>query len=160
MGGADERIFVKVPSPASTMLTGAVSVGPGGKVTTHSQIPTGAGPWRLKAPGVADAQDTPSITHRRGPKTHPEEGAQERQLGFRQRGFHGCTSLYLSDGPGVRSGTGGIDSLGHEVRMRVTYSSEARTVITRSYDSNHIVKFRGGSKRKMILKTIRVGCRF
>lgn len=75
MGGADERIFVKVPSPDSTMLTGAVSVGPGGKVTIHSQIPTGTGPWRLKAPGVADAQDTPSLiggdlnpTRRREPK--------------------------------------------------------------------------------------------
>lgn len=157
MGGADERIFVTVPSPASTMLTGAVSVGPGGKVTIHSQIPTGTGPWRLKAPGVADAQDTPSLVG--GDLKPTRGGAQDRQLGFCQRGLHGCTSLYLSDWPGVRSGTGGIDSLGHEVRMRVTYSSEART-ITRSYDSNHIVKFRGGPRRKMIFKTIRFGCRF
>lgn len=48
MGRADERVLVKFPSAASAVLTGAVSVGPGGKVTSQSQFPTDVGLWRLK----------------------------------------------------------------------------------------------------------------
>lgn len=48
MGRADERVLVKFPSAASAVLTGAVSVGPGGKVTSQSQFPTDVRLWRLK----------------------------------------------------------------------------------------------------------------
>lgn len=40
-------------------------------------------------------------------------------------------------------------------------SCEGRIRVSDSYDSNHIMKFRGDSnKREMILKTIKFRCRF
>lgn len=56
---------------------------PGGKVTSHGQIPTSTQLWRLKALGMAGAQTPPSLIS-------GDLKPQGRQPGFSQEGFHGC----------------------------------------------------------------------
>ena len=130
--------------------TGAVSVCPRGHPAKSQLVPR-SGDWR---PRVWLVPGHP-ITHKWGPKTHPEKGAQERQLGFSNEDFKAAPP---STCPCARSGPGDRDSLGQEVRPWVTYSSDAMTTRPCSYDSNHIVKFRGNSnKGKTILKTVRFG---
>lgn len=82
----------------------------GGKVTSHSQIPTSARLWRLKTPGVAEAQVPPSLIS-------GDLKPWGRQPGFSHGGLHGCTSLCLSDWPGARSGMGNAGSLGLHLCM-------------------------------------------
>lgn len=117
LGAADERMFMKVPSLPSAMLTSAVSVGQGARspARAKSQLVQCS---EVKGPGCGWCTPTPTpITHWWGLQTAPGERSPKRQLGFGQRGFHGCASLHLSYGPGINSGLGDINALGHGERI-------------------------------------------
>lgn len=131
---------MKGPSLPSAIMIGAVSVGQGARspVTAKSQLVLGS---EVKGPGCGWGTHVP-ITHWWGPQTPPGDRSPKTQLRFGQQAFHG-TSLHLFDWPDARSGLEDNDSLGHGVRIRVTYSYEARTVIPIALFHSNVTPTRG-----------------